>query len=165
MRTIRLTTAPLPPESPRPASPVTLSLPIGGADATQDALRVESAGLREALVLWAGRPLDMATIAITHLIVPRCEASRLRLDIPLSERIQITNFLRAERLLAFADLHTHPKEAFLSQLDQARPFGIRDGFYAIVVPDFATGKSLERWAMYEAVRGDWEEVEVRDRIT
>lgn len=163
MKSIQLTRD-SPPPGDRPAGHVRLHLPAGAPEATQDELRSRSAGTREALVVWAGRPAVGRDVTITHLLGLDCEATRLRLVVPLPERVATLKFLRSNQLLAFADLHTHPGEAFLSDADCARPFGSRDGFYAIVVPDFAEGPALSRWAMYEAVGGGWLEVNVDDRI-
>lgn len=164
MNAIELT-AELPPPGKRPPRPVRLDLPAGAVERTQEELRALSAGCREALVLWAGRPSGSCTATVTHLIALDCEASRLRLVVPMQERIAALGFVRAHELLVFADLHTHPREAFLSDADRARPFAVRDGFYAIVVPNFAEGPALSGWAIYEAVARDWEEVPVRGRIT
>lgn len=82
----------------------------------------------------------------------------------MRERIAVANRIRAERLLVFADLHTHPGAAFLSELDRSRPFSVRAGFYAIVVPNFARRETLDGWAMFQTDGIDWEEVSVDDRI-
>lgn len=151
--------------SKRPAPPVRLRLPGGGLARTQDELRSLSAGVRESLVLWAGRPTDEGDAEITHLLSLDCPASDLRLVVPLPERLAALEFVRGEGLLIFADLHTHPTTAFLSEADRARPFGSKDGFYAIVVPDFATGPAPDGWAMYEVRAGNWHSVDVSERIT
>ena len=65
----------------------------------------------------------------------------------------MADWVRAEQLLIFSDLHTHPGRAFLSAADMAAPFSTRDGFYAAVVPNFAQGEPLEGWRMYEAAAG------------
>jgi len=82
----------------------------------------------------------------------------------MSERLAALEFVRREGLLIFADLHTHPGAAFLSEADRARPFGSKEGFYAIVVPEFAAAAAPEGWAMYEARAGEWFPVDVSERI-
>jgi hypothetical protein len=144
---------------------VHLNLPEGGLVQTQEELRALSDGARESLVLWAGRPTGAGAAEITHVLSLECPANDLRLVVPLDERLKALEFVRREELLIFADLHTHPGAAFLSEADRARPFGSKDGFYAIVVPDFATGDAPEGWAMYEARAGDWFPVDVSERIT
>jgi hypothetical protein len=72
--------------------------------------------------------------------------------------------LRREKLLAFADLHTHPRKAFLSAADQARPFSSRPGFYSVVIPNFASGTPGCGWRAYQAVDGTWKEISCRDQF-
>jgi hypothetical protein len=127
-------------------------------------LRDLSGGVRESLVLWAGRPNSGGGAEVTHLLSLECPATDLRLVVPMPERLAALEFVREHGLLIFADLHTHPGRAFLSEADRARPFGSKAGFYAIVVPDFALGEPLDRWAMYEADAGDWVSVKADERI-
>jgi proteasome lid subunit RPN8/RPN11 len=163
MKTVSL--APAPPTGvPRPEPPVRLHVTDAALDATHTTLRELSDGKRESLVLWAGRATSSTMATITELIVPETTASRVRLEVPMRERIAVANRLRAERLLVFADLHTHPGAAFLSELDRSRPFSVRAGFYAIVVPDFARRETLDGWTMFETDGLDWVEVSVHDRI-
>lgn len=155
-------TPPAPGERPDP--PVHLRLADGLLAATQDALRDGSGGRRESLVLWAGRPLDASTALVSHLILPVFVSRRDFLTIPKEDRIKIATYLRMEGLLAFGDLHTHPKRAFLSDPDRDRPFSQRDGFYAIVIPDFGVRAPGEAWRFYEVRTGIWHEVEPERRI-
>jgi hypothetical protein len=154
----------LPPAGARPAPPLIMRPEPGVIAATQEALRLGSAGRREAIVLWAGRPLKGSSVSISHLILPRFESSARHLVLPQRERIAVADYLRRERLLAFADLHTHPFEAFLSDADRARPFSSRDGFFAVVIPNFGAGRPGEGWRFYTATRGDWNEVRAMEAV-
>jgi proteasome lid subunit RPN8/RPN11 len=157
--------ADMPPAAqPRPSPPVRLIISHASLAATQEALRNESASEREALVLWAGRTVDSDLAVVCHLIVPACVASEDVLVVPHGERVDVSQFVRAQGLLVFADLHTHPQAAFLSLADRARPFSVRRGFYALVVPDFARREPLDGWRMYEETGGEWEEVCLDERI-
>jgi hypothetical protein len=163
MNVIELTST-RPDPGPRPPAPAILHLPPGGLERTQEELRARSDGQREALVLWAGRPRPGGGAGLTHLLALDCNASRHRLDVPIAERIKVAEHVRSERLLVFADLHTHPGDAFLSEADRVRPFGVRDGFYAIVVPTFAEGVPGAGWAMFEADGGRWWEGSTDERF-
>ncbi len=154
----------LPAAGERPGPPIHLRLADGLLEATQTALCDGSAGRRESTVLWAGRPLAGSAALVSHLLLPAFRSRRDLLTIPKDERIAIADYLRTERLLAFADLHTHPRRAFLSEPDRARPFSQRDGFYAVVIPDFATQGAGTGWRFYEARTGEWREVEPRRRV-
>lgn len=165
MNIIPLTmTSPSAEEATRPRPPVQLQVPPGGLSRTQEELRSLSGGVRESLVLWAGQRASEDAANITHVLSLDCPATELRLVVPMSERLAALEFVRSEGLLIFADLHTHPGAAFLSDADRARPFGSKDGFYAIVVPEFAAGDAPDGWAMYEARSGAWFSVDVSERV-
>jgi proteasome lid subunit RPN8/RPN11 len=148
----------LPAPSSRPDAPVRLRLAPGVLAATQQALHVGSAGVREAIVLWAGRSAGEHAAVVSHLILPVFHSRRNFLTIPQAERLEVAAYLRAEELLVFADLHTHPEEAFLSSADEARPFSRKDGFYAVVIPDFAAGHPGAGWRFFQSRSGRWSEV-------
>lgn len=154
----------LPAPRPRPPIPVRLRPAHGLIDATQSALREGSDARREAIVLWAGRAAGDGTAMISHLLRPRFVSRRDHLTIPQPERLSIAAYLRAEKLLAFADLHTHPRTAFLSDADVAHPFSVRDGFYAAVIPDFALGEAGYGWRFYVVHARRWTEIDPKERI-
>jgi hypothetical protein len=154
----------LPPPASRPTPPVRLLLALGLAAATQRALREGSDGVREAICLWSGRALADGTAVISHLIVPIFDSTDRFLTVAPTERALVANYLRQEQLLLFADVHTHPREAFLSQLDRQRPFSVRNGFYAAVVPDFGQHEPLRGWRWYEVTERVWTEINPEERI-
>ena len=154
----------LPAPGPRPEAPVQLDLAPGLFAATQRELRTRSDGRGEAIVLWAGRPTGDGHAMVSHLLLPSFLSSRDRLTIPRDERHRLAAWLLEQQLLIFSDLHTHPHQAFLSQADVAAPFSTRDGFYATVIPDFATGEPGAGWRAYEAISGRWHEISIRERF-
>jgi hypothetical protein len=154
----------LPPPAVRPPPPVKLELAAGLPEASQAALREGSANVREAICIWAGRPTGGRNAVITHLILPVFKSTDTYLTVPPSERALVALYLRKERLLMFADIHTHPRHAFLSRLDRERPFSVRDGFYAAVVPDFGRRDALDGWRWYEMREREWNEVEPKERM-
>jgi hypothetical protein len=154
----------LPAPGPRPEAPVQLDLAPGLMAATQSELRTRSDGRREAIVLWAGRPTPDAHAVVSHLLLPSFVSSRARLTIPREERHRLATWLLEQQLLIFSDLHTHPREAFLSAADVAAPFSIRDGFYATVIPDFAVGEPGAGWRAFEATTGHWHEISIPERF-
>jgi hypothetical protein len=154
----------MPVAGPRPGAPVHLRPAAGMVAATQAALRIGSDARREAIVLWAGRADRDGAAVISHLLLPRFVSRRDFLTIPQDERVELARYLRAEGLLAFADLHTHPRQAFLSDADIAAPFSVRDGFYAAVIPDFALHAPGRGWRFYEARARTWTEIDPRERI-
>jgi proteasome lid subunit RPN8/RPN11 len=155
---------PVPSAAPRPAPPLHLSLGSRVLEVTQDVLRTQSDGTREALTLWAGRPNGNSTLVVSHVITPVVVADHDWLTISLPECTAIAAFLRNEQLLAVADIHTHPKAAFLSEIDRRRPFSDRNGFYALVVPNFAAGSPGQGWRCYIVGDGNWAEVPLQDAV-
>lgn len=148
----------LPAPAPRPPAPVVMRPAPGVVEGTQRALCAGSQGRREALVLWAGRPMSASTVLISHVLLPLFESGPRHLVVPQAERLVVAQYLRRERLLAFADLHTHPFEAFLSVADEAAPYSSRDGFLAIVIPSFGTEPPGRGWRFYQVTAGLWNEV-------
>lgn len=153
---------PRPGPGPRPVPPVRLAIGSEILGYTQGQLRGTSAGIRESLVLWAGQP-DAGGAIVTHIITPDVESTRDHLTVPSATRAELASYLRREALLVFADLHTHPAAAFLSQADRAQPFSSRPGFYAIVIPEFGAGPPGAGWRCYESTGVSWLEVSFRDR--
>jgi proteasome lid subunit RPN8/RPN11 len=153
---------PRPGPGPRPVPPVRLAIGSEILGYTQGELREASAGIRESLVVWAGQPGTCGAI-VTHVITPDTESTRDHLTVPSATRAELASYLRREGLLLFADLHTHPAAAFLSEADRAQPFSSRPGFYAIVVPEFAAGPPGAGWCCYESTGVSWREVSLRDR--
>jgi hypothetical protein len=154
----------LPSPAARPAPPIELQIDSSTIQLTQAILRQGSMGEKESICLWAGRPADGQTAVISHVIEPKFESTANFLTVPSDERYLVTQYLRRERILLFADLHTHPTTAFLSFLDQDRPFSTRDGLYAFVVPDFANGKPGTGWRLFEIIDRRWREVAIDDRV-
>lgn len=157
--------AELPAPGARPTAPVRLALAERILDYSQQELARLSAGRREALVLWAGRPTVGDGAFISHVITLDTNSGRRWLNVPSQVRAQLALTLRREQLLTFADIHTHPAQAFLSAADQKHPFSSRPGFYAIVVPDFACGPPAAGWRAYQSTGRGWQEVICRDRFT
>jgi hypothetical protein len=161
---VRQFTNQLPSPGRRPDPPVPLDLALGVLEATQTSLVIGSDGRREAICLWAGRPSADGRALISHLIEPYFVSTDVFLTVPPEERRRVAEYLRSERLLMFADIHTHPRRAFLSPLDRARPFSVRDGLYAGVVPNFGAGRPGEGWRLFEVTSGDWREVDFAERV-
>ena len=152
----------LPAPGPRPARPKLL-LADAAVAVTQTELRLLGGGTREAFAVWAGRSLGESAF-ISLVISIECPADRYRLAVPSDSRAEVAALLHREKLLAFADLHTHPEEAFLSAADRAEPFSSRPGFYSVVIPRFASGTPGEGWRAYQAAEDNWQEVCCRDRF-
>lgn len=148
----------LPRPSRRPNGPLRLELAPGMLELTQERLRALACGVRESLVLWAGRPNGSTSAVISHLMEPDVEARFDQLSVSASGRAELAGWLVGQRLLTFADLHTHPTVAFLSEADRRAPYSVLPGFLSVVIPEFASGAPGEGWRYYMRTAVNWTEV-------
>ena len=100
-------------------------------------LRSLSGGVRESVVLWTGT-IQAEEALVQRVVVPHQLASARHFDVPLLERLRIARQLAncGEKLLV--QLHTHPREAFHSFVDDRLALPRHTGALSIVVADFAT---------------------------
>ena len=101
-----------------------------------DLLRLLSAGVREAVVLWTGIERT-STAEVRRVLVPRQVVSRRGFEVPLEERLEIAQRLAQSGEKLLAQLHTHPGAAFHSMADDRLALPRHTGAVSIVVADFA----------------------------
>jgi len=106
--------------------------------ATAEALRHESAGVRESVALWQGRVLSESIAEVTKLHVPRQIAGPLHFNVPLDERLRLVRAVSSEDEFILIQLHTHPRRAFHSDVDDRLAITKHTGAISIVVADFGT---------------------------
>ena len=109
--------------------------------ATARALRDESAGVRESVALWQGRVLSETLAEVTKLHVPRQITGPLHFNVPLDERLRLVREVSMEDEFILVQLHTHPCEAYHSDVDDRLAITKHTGAISIVVADFGT-----RWS-------------------
>jgi hypothetical protein len=114
-------------------------VPADIARITQNHLRFKGATREEGVVLWRGT-LDPARI--TAAIVPAQETSAGRFRVPLAERQRITRELAGTGEAIVAQVHSHPRRAFHSPIDDEEAIPRRVGSYSLVVPDFGAREDL-----------------------
>ena len=115
---------------------VTYVIPGGMVEASADALRSLSDGVRESVVLWIGiGGPDKAFVQ--RLLVPHQLASPKHFEVPREERVRIIRELGVSGEKVLAQLHTHPGRAFHSRADDRLALPRHTGAISIVVPDFA----------------------------
>lgn len=152
----------------RTAIPVTLSryrIPAGLVMQSVDALREGSAGRRETVILWQGRIVSETTAEITRMLVPRQIAGPLHFNIPLDERLRLVDEVATQGEFILIQLHTHPREAFHSPVDDRLAITKHTGAISIVVADFCrfwTGNFLETSVNRHEGAGRWCELSHRE---
>jgi proteasome lid subunit RPN8/RPN11 len=132
-------------------------------DYTHETLREIGEDLAEGLVLWAGRRRG-ATFSVAAVIRPTQRA--VQSESGLSVRVdgaaihQVNALLYKNSLELVAQVHSHPGEAYHSELDDAIPLVTTAGGLSLVVPDFARGPAdLSTYAAYRlSAAGHWEEI-------
>jgi proteasome lid subunit RPN8/RPN11 len=112
----------------------------------------------EGVVLWPGlRSGDRIDVA--EAVVPAQTAYRtehgLRYEVHEDELARIGDDLSDRGLVLPIQVHSHPGEAYHSELDDARPVVGTVGGLSIVIPDFGFGpRDPELWAVYRLYPGE-----------
>lgn len=71
-------------------------------------------------------------------------------SVSLGAALRIAEEVHRRGEILFAQVHTHPSEAFHSPTDDARPISHRRGFFSLVVPRFGVGvDSISECRAYE----------------
>lgn len=131
---------------------------------THDALREYSSNDVEAMALWAGQFADEEIFDVMAVKIPAQRAIRgetgLAVLIDGDELHRLNVWLHEHRLKLIAQIHTHPGDAYHSDLDDAIPVVATRGALSLVIPDFARGPAdLDAYAVYRLGAGDrWGEV-------
>ena len=129
---------------------------------TEEAIRSAGQDGYELFVIWSGtRDGDTFTVAEVH--VP-CQAS-YRLDGGLCVRVDgselhlLNVWLYEAQQVIGAQVHSHPVEAFHSEIDDTYPIATLDGSLSIVLPSFGrSGFGSKDIAAYRLGQDGWLEL-------
>jgi hypothetical protein len=135
----------------------TFEIPRDVVERTQGHLRLKGREHNEGVVLWRG---TFEPPRITGVIVPEQVTSCGRFVVPLAERQRIARGLVGSGEVIVAQVHSHPREAFHSPVDDEEAIPRRPGSYSLVVPDFAARESiLQAAALFQLEQdGSWREI-------
>ena len=107
-----------------------------GAPIVADTINyLRASSLTECVVLWLGRR-EEETILVTEVFLPRQNAEADYFHIPRLGMEELLSYLRANRLMVAAQVHTHPGEAFHSEADDRWAIVRHRGALSLVVPRF-----------------------------
>lgn len=146
------------------AVPLTIARYVIPSKILQDSvneLRRGSAGRREWVILWQGKIIDETTAAITKLHVPLQDTGPLHFNISLDERLRLLDVVSSDNEFILIQLHTHPREAFHSQVDDRLAITKHIGAISIVIANFAAswqGIFLECSVNRHLGAGKWQEL-------
>jgi proteasome lid subunit RPN8/RPN11 len=106
----------------------------------------------EGIALWAGRMQDR-NFMVQTTIIPAQTASQLESGLLYAvdgeELYLINQWLYENKQTLVAQLHSHPGEAYHSEMDDRYPIIAMLGGVSIVIPDFGFNAfSLDDWAVY-----------------
>lgn len=139
-------------------------------DHTELILRQRGACGEEGFALWAGT-LAAGDAFVSTVVLPAVESShKFRGEISPATAAALFEELDFLDLVPVAQIHSHPRAAFLSAIDAERPLVAVPGFLSIVVPDFGFVDltDVRLWRAYAFKRRDrWtelDEVERRRRL-
>jgi len=130
-------------------------------DHTELMLRQHGAAGDEGFGVWAGT-LSGGDAFVSTLVVPHVETSGgYHGEISPETAAMVFEQLDTLDLVPIAQIHSHPRDAFLSHVDAQRPFvGVR-GFLSIIVPSFGFVDlaDVSLWRVYEFERRErWREL-------
>lgn len=134
-----------------------LIVPTHVIDGTELVLRLAGVRGEEGMVLWAGTIAgDVAFIST--VVVPEVEATGMDGNVPAETVADFLRLMDHHDLLPIAQLHSHPRRAFLSPVDATRPVVANPGFMSIIVPSFGfvDVADTSTWSMHEYLgAGAW----------
>jgi len=122
----------------------------------------------EGVALWVGRQHD-AQFDITELVIP--EQTGVRSDDGLAYVVKaealhrLNVWLHQSDLRLVAQVHSHPTEAYHSDMDDSFPIMTTEGGFSIVVPDFGRGlPALTNCAVYRLSNHGWNELSTSETV-
>lgn len=136
-------------------------------DQTEAMLRRHGVAGEEGIGIWAGSLAEGDGFAST-LVMPAVTAhGDLHGELSAETMAAVVSRLDDLDLVALAQIHSHPREAYLSSIDEERPALAVPGFLSIVIPNFGFVDLAEvgNWAVYEyRSREAWHELDRAERL-
>jgi hypothetical protein len=137
-------------------------VPFQVLDESLEFLRRQGRRGHEGVVFWAGR-FSGSEFRIMRAIVPQQTTGRLFYRISNDETFRALEMVSNEDLVIPIQIHSHPREAFHSEVDDERAFIRHENAISIVVPyfaDFPVGEFLLRAKFYRLREETvWEEMQ------
>lgn len=130
-------------------------------DQTEAMLRRHGLGGEEGIGIWAGT-VSAGDGFVSTLVLPAVsEEGRYHGEISEETMASVIATLDRADLVAIAQIHSHPRGAYLSSVDAERPALAVPGFLSVVVPafGFVDVADVSTWAAYEfRGGGEWHEL-------
>lgn len=117
-------------------------VPFEALDYSLEFLRKQGRQGREGVALWAGK-FEGVGFRISRVIIPAQKAGRLFFRISDEETFRILEMISDADLVIPIQIHSHPKQAFHSEVDDEDAFIRHENAISIVVPHFANFRTTE----------------------
>lgn len=113
----------------------------------------------EAHAIWVGKKTDMV-FDVLDVWFPVQINSAVSYEVPEKEEFRINVELNRQKLIAIAQIHTHPDSAFHSIIDDEGSELTLPGSLSIVIPNFGFIKQddLSLWKVYRYTGKSWEQL-------
>jgi len=134
-------------------------------DHTELVLRQAGVHGNEGFAIWAGT-LSGGDAHVATLVVPRASGGPTRGEISADTTAHVLMGLDERDLVPIVQLHSHPRKAFLSDVDAIRPLVAVPGFISIVVPNFGFVNlaDVAQWSVHEYGGPErWRELDNNER--
>lgn len=117
-----------------------IMVPRSVIDDGQEFLRAAGSTGREGMVLWVGKK-EGVTFHVTDLVIPQQRGIRTSDGVCVivegTELARLNMALYKNQLQLIAQVHSHPSEAYHSNMDDEYAVATKEGCLSLVVPDFA----------------------------
>ncbi len=137
-------------------------------DVTREHLRWRGSEGHEGALCWAG--IVKEGLAIVTTALPFVASGEWGVHIPAEQTGLLYAHCHARGLTLLAQVHSHPRNAFHSTVDEQLPHSAEPGFLSIVVPNFGrcSYSNFSSWAVFEQLRyeiwREWGNGEKRERL-
>lgn len=132
-------------------------LPMAIFKKTLEFFRKHGEEFLEALALWVG--IESSNVfKIKEVWFPNQENSIISYYVSDIDVHLINVKLNKMKYSAIAQIHTHPDDAYHSQIDDQYPILVLSGSFSIVVPDLgnkSVNKILNEMVIYRLISGKW----------
>lgn len=140
-------------------------LPRRMLQGTFEKLRACGGNQRECQLFWLSTWQEPTKLV--EVVHPRHTSSRAGLNVDSDWITEFWNQLSRSEHSVSVQVHTHPREAFHSAVDDAYPLLCHAGFLSLVIPDFAMGPIGFDHAYLAEIQADghWKQVAISSRIS
>ena len=135
-------------------------LPLSILHKTLEKLREFGEKFEEGFIIWAGSE-ENSNLVVGEMLIPEQENTFICYFVSESEVHKINVLLNKQNLVAIAQIHSHPSNAFHSSIDDDYAILHLPYSYSIVVPNFGHIEepiTLDNFAFYKLIHNKWKKI-------